>query len=148
MMMVMTMVVMVHVCVCWGDIDRAVHTHVTMSAIMNATAWCWAMGLPMVLRCSEYAMASSIARRAKPTAPAATAGRVKSNAFIAILKPKPTSPVHMSVCVCERERESACESRRWRRWRQRNHGRMCSERSDSNSDSNSDSHDSSRVNRP
>jgi hypothetical protein len=46
--------------------------------------------------CREYAMASSMARRARPTAPAATAGRVKSKAFMAILNPKPTGPSRFS----------------------------------------------------
>mmetsp|Transcript_58163 Transcript_58163/g.161101 ORF Transcript_58163/g.161101 Transcript_58163/m.161101 type:complete len:234 (-) Transcript_58163:322-1023(-) len=63
-----------------------------ISASMKLTAWCWMISAPIVFRSFEYLSASSMARRATPTAPAATGGRVLSNAPIAILKPAPTSP--------------------------------------------------------
>eukprot|EP00754_Rhynchopus_humris_P034068 Rhum_TRINITY_DN15502_c7_g1::Rhum_TRINITY_DN15502_c7_g1_i1::g.161062::m.161062 len=72
---------------------------ISMSASMNATAWCSAMGLPKVSRCFEYATASSYALRARPTAPIATGGRVLSKAFMAILKPCPGAPSRFSCGI-------------------------------------------------
>lgn len=57
-----------------------------ISASIKAMAWCSQMGLPMVLRSIEYLAASSTARRARPTAPAATAGRVISKAPLISVK--------------------------------------------------------------
>mmetsp|Transcript_31906 Transcript_31906/g.63578 ORF Transcript_31906/g.63578 Transcript_31906/m.63578 type:complete len:272 (-) Transcript_31906:432-1247(-) len=65
---------------------------VAMSASMNAITWWSRMGTPMVTRSRAYFMASSIARRDTPTAPAATGGRVLSNAPMATLNPCPSEP--------------------------------------------------------
>ena len=51
-----------------------------------------AINLPIVRLSSEYFLASSNARNAKPTAHAATPGLVSSNAPMAILKPTPSLP--------------------------------------------------------
>jgi hypothetical protein len=51
-----------------------------------------AMSLPIVFLSKEYFFASSKALLAKPTAPEATGGLVKSNAPMAILKPAPSAP--------------------------------------------------------
>ena len=48
--------------------------------------------MPIVFRCKEYCVASSNARRARPSAPAATGGRVLSKTNIATLKPSPSLP--------------------------------------------------------
>lgn len=50
------------------------------------------MGTPKVFRSSAYFDASSSARQASPTAPAATPGLVVSNAPIATLNPAPGAP--------------------------------------------------------
>ncbi|KAH9494281.1 hypothetical protein DERF_014975 [Dermatophagoides farinae] len=50
------------------------------------------IGIPNVIRCNEYCVASSNARCAKPTALHATGGLVKSNAPIATINPLPSPP--------------------------------------------------------
>jgi len=54
-------------------------------------AWCCQMGWPIVMRSRAYLMASSSARWATPTAPAATVGRLLSKTFIVVAKPEPSS---------------------------------------------------------
>ncbi len=68
-----------------------------MSAIMNATAWCMAIGTPNWTRSFEYSEANSKAARAIPTAIAETAGRVRSRVVIASLKPWFSSPSMFSA---------------------------------------------------
>ncbi|RMZ93343.1 hypothetical protein BpHYR1_050534 [Brachionus plicatilis] len=68
-----------------------------ISASKNATAWCSAINLPIVFLSRAYFLASSKARLAKPTAPAATGGLVKSKAPMAILNPAPSTPKTFSL---------------------------------------------------
>mmetsp|Transcript_52398 Transcript_52398/g.131702 ORF Transcript_52398/g.131702 Transcript_52398/m.131702 type:complete len:359 (+) Transcript_52398:260-1336(+) len=88
----------------WSICHAALRTHkradsipMAMSASMKATAWWLAMACPIVLRCSEYAVASSRQRCASPTAPDPTMGRVRSKAPMAILKPMPSLPSRFSA---------------------------------------------------
>ncbi len=67
-----------------------------MSARRKATAWWRAMGTPKATRSSAYRAACSMAARARPTAAAATGGRVWSNAFMASIQPCPTWPTTFS----------------------------------------------------
>mmetsp|Transcript_17854 Transcript_17854/g.54891 ORF Transcript_17854/g.54891 Transcript_17854/m.54891 type:complete len:405 (+) Transcript_17854:129-1343(+) len=93
---------------------RAASMPVAMSASMKLSAWCSAMGLPMVLRSLAYASASSVARRATPTAPAATGGRVLSKAPMAILKPAPSWPSTFSAGTTTSSKKSGRVSeQRW-----------------------------------
>src|SRR3954467_13148031 len=61
---------------------RAASSCVAMSASLNWIAWCWAIGLPNVLRSREYFSASSSARWALPTPRAA-----------AVPRPTPSPPI-------------------------------------------------------
>ena len=60
----------------------AASTLVAISASLNAMAWCSAIGLPNVLRCWAYSMASSNARIEIPHARAATLTRPTSTPSI------------------------------------------------------------------
>src|SRR5262249_44398632 len=71
---------------------RAASMSVARSAIFHWIAWCWAMGLPNVLRCPAYATLSSRHARAMPSAWAAMPMRPPSSVDIATLNPPPTSP--------------------------------------------------------
>ena len=70
-----------------------------MSAIMNETAWCIAIGTPNWTRSLEYSQANSNAARPMPTAIAATPGRVRSRVIIASLKPLFSSPSRLSAGI-------------------------------------------------
>ncbi|MPM55459.1 hypothetical protein SDC9_102256 [bioreactor metagenome] len=59
--------------------------------------WCCQSGFPKVTRSLAYFTASSIARCARPTDPAATLARPPSNVFMAAINPMPSSPIKFSI---------------------------------------------------
>ena len=93
---------------------RAASIFVAMSAIMNATAWCMAIGTPNWTRSFEYSLANSNAARAIPTASAETPGRVRSSVIIASLKPWFSSPSRLPAGTSTSSNEiSAVSEARW-----------------------------------
>ena len=72
--------------------SRAVSMPTAMSASLNWIAWWFIIGVPKVFLSNEYFIDSSSALWARPTAPQATGGRVKSKAAMATRNPCPSLP--------------------------------------------------------